>query len=108
MSIDSGTSETMRSRWQPLVHYLLASQLQIADELIEDGTSLDELGLDPLDLLFFVLRLEELTGCDAEFPHAGLDHVRTVGELVALVDLWGNATMSSASSVEGPRSSSAA
>jgi acyl carrier protein len=91
-----------------LVHHLLALQLQTEDEAIEDAQGLDDLGLDPLDLVLFVLRLEEFAGGDDEFPLLGLDHAETVGDLVALVDLWCNATQLGWSDGEGPGSRSAA
>jgi acyl carrier protein len=85
---------------------LLAVQLETNDEAIEDAQILDELGLDPLDLVLFVLQLEELAGGDDEFPLLGLDRAKTVGDLVALVDVWCNATLPNWG--HGPRSSSAA
>jgi len=94
----------MSCHTQPLVHHLIALQLETKDEAIEDAQSLDELGLDPLDLVLFVLRLEELAGGNDEFPLLGLDRAQTVGDLVALVDVWCNATLPT----WGPRSSSAA
>lgn len=96
----------MSCHTQPLVHHLLALRLETNDEAIEDAQSLDELGLDPLDLVLFVLRLEELAGGNDEFPLLGLDRAETVGDLVALVDVWCNATQPSWG--HGPRSSSAA
>ena len=96
----------MNCHTQPLVHHLLALQLEASDEAIEDAQSLDDLGLDPLDLVLFVLRLEELAGGNDEFPLLGLDRAETVGDLVALVDVWCNATRPSWG--VGPVSSSAA
>ena len=73
---------------QALVHDLLASHLQVETESIEDTDGLVEIGLDPLDLVLVVLKMEELCGGDYAFPLAALAEARTVGELVALVDLW--------------------
>jgi|HubBroStandDraft_5_1064220.scaffolds.fasta_scaffold255827_1 acyl carrier protein len=98
----------MISDSQALVHHLLAVQLQTSDEAIEDAQGLDDLGLDPLDLVLFVLRLEEWAGGHDEFPLLGLDHAETVADLVALVDLWCSTTLPSGSHDEGPRSRSAA
>jgi acyl carrier protein len=98
----------MISSSQSLVHQLLAMQLQTSDEAIDDEQSLGDLGLDPLDLVLFVLRLEEFTGADDEFPLLGLDHAETVGDLVALVDVWCHATLKPWCAGEGLRSSSAA
>jgi acyl carrier protein len=98
----------MNSHSQAFVHHLLAMQLHKDDEVIKDPQRLDELGLDPLDLVLFVLRLEEFAGGDEEFPLLRLDDAETVGDLVALVDLWWNASLPGWSDGEGPRSSSAA
>ena len=98
----------MSSQSQTLVHHLLALQLQMNYEAIEDTQTLDALGLDPFDLVLFVLRLEELAGVDEDFPLLGLERAETVGDLVALVALWCNATLPSRGEGEGPRSSSAA
>ena len=98
----------MISGSQALVHHLLALQLQTSDEAIEDAQSLDDLGLDPLDLVLFVLRLEELAGADDEFPLLGLDRAETVGDLVALVDVWCHAALMPWCGGERPRSSSVA
>ena len=98
----------MISDSQSLVHHLLALQLQTSNEAIEDAQSLEQLGLDPLDLVLFVLRLEEFAGGDDEFPILGLDHAETVGDLVALVDVWCHATRMTWCGGERPRSSSAA
>jgi hypothetical protein len=48
------------------VHYLLALQLQTSDEAIEDAQILDDLGLNPLDLVLFVLRLEEFAATSVQ------------------------------------------
>ena len=98
----------MTTQSQTLVHHLLALQLQMNYESIADTQTLDALGLDPFDLVLFVLRLEELAGVDEDFPLLGLDRAETVGDLVALVDLWCHATLAGCGEGEGPRSSSAA
>jgi len=78
----------MKSPSQTLVHHLLASRLQIDDTSIEDAHPFDELGLDPLDLVLVALRLEDLDRGEGDFPVSALAQARTVGDLVALVDLW--------------------
>jgi acyl carrier protein len=78
----------MNSSSQALVHHLLASQLRIDVASIKDAYSFDELGLDPLDLVLTVTRLEDFDRGDGDFPVAALDRAQTVGDLVALVDLW--------------------
>jgi acyl carrier protein len=82
--------------------------LETSDEAIEDGQSLEGLGLEPLDLVLFVLKLEELLGAGDAFPLLGVERAETVGDLVALVDVWCSATHPSGSEDDGPRSSSAA
>jgi acyl carrier protein len=78
----------MSSPAQALVHYLVATQLQIDRAWIEDVQSFDELGLDQLDLVLVVIRLEDLNPGEGEFPLKELADATTVGDLVALVDVW--------------------
>jgi acyl carrier protein len=78
----------MNSISQALVHKLIASHLRLDDASIKDAHGFDELGLDPLDLVLVVLRLESFDRGTGDFPVARLEHARTVGDLVALVDLW--------------------
>jgi len=87
----------MTSPTQALVYRLIASQLQIEEGSIEDTYRLDELGLDPLDLLLLVLRLESFDRGAGDFPIAALGQAGTVGDLVALVQGWlgGETTQSS-------------
>jgi acyl carrier protein len=107
-TLDEGIGEVMSNYPQAIVHHLLAAQLQKNDETIKDSQSLDGLGLDPFDLVLFVLKLEELIGGEDAFPFRGLERAETVGDLVALVDLWCNATHPSSSENEGPPSRSVA
>jgi hypothetical protein len=85
---DEQKGNAMNSPSQSLVHYLLASHLRIDDALIKDAYRFDEMGLDPLDLVLVVLRLEGLDHGKGDFPVAALDRATTVGDLVALVDQW--------------------
>jgi acyl carrier protein len=69
------------------VQMTLGLHLRVDPGTIELEQDLElDLGLDPLDLVLVVLRLEELE-C-AEFPIADLETVVTVGDLVALVRSW--------------------
>jgi acyl carrier protein len=77
----------MKSPSQALVYGLLASHLQIDAEWIVDADRFVELGLDPLDLVLIVLRIEDLCG-GGDFPLTELAHATTVGDFVALVDRW--------------------
>jgi acyl carrier protein len=97
----------MKSHSQALVHHLLASRLRIDDESIEDTHSFDELGMDPLDLVLVVIRLEDFDRGGGDFPVAALDHARTVGDLVELVDVWlSRDRMPSTIDAPGPQRSS--
>jgi acyl carrier protein len=78
----------MKSPTQALVHRLVADHLQTDESSIEDGDRLDERGLDPLDLVLIVLRLENLDRGSGDFPVDALDHAQTIGDLVVLVDIW--------------------
>jgi acyl carrier protein len=46
----------------------------------------EDLGLDPLDVILIVIRLEEQAG--VEFPVGSLDQVRTVGDLADAIREW--------------------
>jgi acyl carrier protein len=78
----------MNSPSQALVHHVLASYLQIDETSIDDRQTFDTLGLEPLDLVFVVLRLEDLDRGDGEFPLEALERAKTVGDLVLLVEIW--------------------
>lgn len=70
-----------------IVRFALALHLEIVpDAIVESDSLTEDLGLDPLDLVLVVLRLEELA--EAEFPVASLEHAHTVADLVALVRGW--------------------
>jgi acyl carrier protein len=72
-----------------VVRLALALHLSIDPVEIELEHRLDEdLGLDPLDLVLVVLRLEEIE--EAEFPVADLETVTTVADLVSVVRAWSN------------------
>jgi len=78
----------MNSPSRTLVHHYLASRLRIDPTSIHDARSLDELGVDPLDLVLIVLRLEDANRDAGELPLDPLDDVTTVGDLVTVVDRW--------------------
>jgi acyl carrier protein len=77
----------MPSPSQGIVYHLLASHLGVDQASIGDADALDALGLDPLDLVLIVIRLEDLGG-EGDFPMAALAHATTVADLVDLVDIW--------------------
>ena len=72
-----------------VVRSALALHLSVDPTAIELEHRLEaDLGLDPLDLVLVVLRLEEIEG--AEFPVADLETVTTVADLVSVVREWSN------------------
>src|ERR1700733_9051204 len=78
----------MTSPSQGIVHRLLASHLGVDETSIGDADALDALGLEPLDVVLVLIRLGDLGGRDRDFPMAELARASTVGDLVALVDIW--------------------
>jgi len=78
----------MNSSSRVLVHQLFASHLQMDETSIKDAHGLEELGLDPLDVVLVVLRLEDFDRGSGDFPVGALARARTVGDVVTLVDLW--------------------
>jgi acyl carrier protein len=78
----------MNSTSHALVHRLLATYLHSSQAAIADEDRFDELGLDGFDLVFVVLRLEDLVHRCGDFPVDTLEGAETVGDFVALVDLW--------------------
>lgn len=81
---------TMQDCELDLVCFSLALHLNVDPSAIHPLMSLDEdLGLDPLDLVLVVLRLEELG--EAEFPVADLESIHSVNDLADLVRSWTHA-----------------
>jgi acyl carrier protein len=77
----------MRSDEMEIVCFALALHLEVDPAEIHAGQHLeDDLGLDPLDLVLVVLRLEELG--DGEFPVGDLESVFTVDDLAKVVRVW--------------------
>jgi hypothetical protein len=83
-----GKGHAMNSTSQALVHRLLATYLHTDQAAIADEDPLDQLKLDAFDLVFVVLRLEDLSPRCGDFPVDTLQGAKTVGDFVALVDLW--------------------
>ncbi len=70
-----------------LVRFAIALHLERDVESIHGDALLErDLGLDPLDLVLIVLRIEEITGADVAI--ADLESVRTVHELESVVHAW--------------------
>ena len=70
-----------------LVRAALGNYLDLKPTDIDTNAELErDLGLEPLDLVLIVFRLEEFA--DAEFSISDLEGVVTVGDLEALVREW--------------------
>lgn len=64
---------------------VLCAEFEIDPELITmDANLMDDLDIDSIDAIDILTRLRELTGKD--LPAESLKEVRTVGDIVALVD----------------------
>ncbi len=78
----------MSSAARALVRNLIAAPLGLDEALVADERRLDAIGVDLVDLVILVLKLESSRPGHGDFPLARLDSVSTVGELVELVDAW--------------------
>jgi len=64
---------------------VLAAEFEIEPELITlDAQLMDDLDIDSIDAIDILARLRELTG--KELPAEALKEVRTVGDVVTLVE----------------------
>ncbi len=77
----------MKSRFLNLVELAIARHLGSKCKEVHASQRLDEdLGLDPLDVILIVIRLEDEAGI--EFPVGSLDRVRTVRDLAEAIREW--------------------
>lgn len=77
----------MRTDEMEIVCFALALHLEVDPSEIHEAQNLEaDLGLDPLDLVLVVLRLEEIG--DGEFPVGDLENVYTVKDLAEVVRTW--------------------
>lgn len=77
----------MRTDEMEVVSFALALHLELDPNEIREEQDLEEdLGLDPLDLVLIVLRLEEIG--DGEFPVGDLEGIKTVRDLASVVRNW--------------------
>jgi hypothetical protein len=92
---------TPYSASRALVHDVLAAYLQVDGSAVRDGLSLDrDLGLDPLDLVLVVLRLQDAHPAGKAFALPALASASTVADLVALFDAcWDRDTIEDLSAV---------
>jgi hypothetical protein len=88
MRSEDRKGEVMNDDTRVLVHGLVASQLRVDEASIADDDRFEHIGLDPLDLVLVVLRLERYDYGQGEFPIAALECATTVGDLVLIVDVW--------------------
>jgi acyl carrier protein len=77
----------MKSRFLNLVEAAITRHIGRSNIELNAAQRLDEdLGLDPLDVILIVIRLEEQAG--VEFPVGSLDRVRTVRDLADAIRMW--------------------
>lgn len=77
----------MKNRFLNLVELAIARHVGPKHAEVHASQRLDEdLGLDPLDVILIVIRLEEQAG--VEFPVGSLDGVRTVRDLAEAIRDW--------------------
>jgi acyl carrier protein len=77
----------MRTDEIEIVCFALALHLEVDPSEIDEAMHLErDLGLDPLDLVLVVLRLEEIG--EGEFPVGDLEDVFTVKDLADVVRTW--------------------
>ena len=78
----------MTTSSRAMVHYFVARHAGIVGRALLDRETFDELGLDSLDLVLIVVQLQTIAALRDDVALQDLEHVRDIGELVALVDVW--------------------
>lgn len=74
----------MSIHWFELVRCAVALHLDVLpDDIDADARLLEDLGLDALDVVLVVLRLEDVAHC--ELPIAALERVSTVADLARML-----------------------
>jgi acyl carrier protein len=95
--------DPMKSRSESAVHRALALYMGVSAEVIDDSQRLGrELGIDVFDLIFVGLRLEESHPHAGDFPVEELEICETVGDLVALFELWHTTAEDRSAVLAGP------
>ena len=79
---------TMKPTSRQLVYRVVAARAGIGPSLVDDQDSVDDLGLDELDVILMAAQIGALADLRDECPWHALSQARTVGDLVALVDTW--------------------
>lgn len=67
-----------------VIRSLLVEEFKVEPEAIREGATFKEMGLDSLDVVSFVMALEDRLG--VEIPERDLDGVSTLGEALALLE----------------------
>ena len=65
---------------------VIEKQLEIVDREITEETHFADLGVDSLDRVEFEFALEEDLGVDLDVGESELDEIRTVGDLMRVVN----------------------
>lgn len=67
-----------------VVRELLVKEFRVEDEAIKPEATFKEMGLDSLDVVSFVMALEDRLG--VEIPEGDLNGVETYGDALALLE----------------------
>ena len=64
---------------------LIAEQLDVEEDAIKEASSItDDLGADSLDLVDFVMSLED--EFDKEIPDEDVENIKTIGDIVSYIE----------------------
>jgi acyl carrier protein len=75
-----------------MVRFGLATHLRVELKDLHNGQRLrEDLGLEPIDLVWIAMRVEALVSGVDHFPVEPLLNVETVGDLVSAFDAWATA-----------------
>jgi hypothetical protein len=78
----------MKPTSRQLVCRVIAARAGIGPSLVDDQDSMDDLGLDELDLILMAAQIGALADLRDECPMHAFSQASTVGDLVAFVDAW--------------------
>ncbi len=74
----------MTEEIENVVRTVLSDEFKVKEDAIADAATFKELGLDSLDVVSFVMALEDRLGL--EIPERELEGVRTYGDALALLE----------------------